>query len=427
MPATPSIMPYALVRPLLFKLDPENAHHLTLNTLRTLNNWGLDGFIHKRVSECPVEVMGLKFPNPVGLAAGLDKNGDCIDALAAMGFGFIEIGTVTPRPQGGNPRPRMFRLPAAEALINRMGFNNEGVDTLVANVRRARYRGILGINIGKNATTPNDKAIDDYLYCLNRVYEHASYIAVNISSPNTKNLRDLQSGDALNSLLSALRMRQLELADQHDRYVPVAIKIAPDLEPGMIGEIADLLAHHRMDAVIATNTTISRNGVLHLPGAVELGGLSGAPLVSRSTEVITELSAALAGRLPVIGVGGITRGTDAWNKLEAGATLVQVYSGLVFRGPGLIGDVADACQYYYEQNPDKRVFKRVVPVTAEAPETAGDPATAEGAPATTAPGELAISLDEPDQPQGVAPEQATDSAADATPAALRSDTSPRQP
>ena len=417
-------MLYEIARPVLFSLDPETAHE---TTLAGLNLAGRLLPAARPLPAKPVEVMGLQFPNRIGLAAGLDKNGEAIDGLARMGFGFIEIGTITPRAQPGNPKPRMFRLPSAEALINRMGFNNEGVDTLVANVRRARYRGILGINIGKNATTPNDKAIDDYLYCLNRVYEHASYIAVNISSPNTKNLRDLQSGDALNSLLSALRMRQLELADQHDRYVPVAIKIAPDLEPGMIGEIADLLAHHRMDAVIATNTTISRNGVLHLPGAVELGGLSGAPLVSRSTEVITELSAALAGRLPVIGVGGITRGTDAWNKLEAGATLVQVYSGLVFRGPGLIGDVADACQYYYEQNPDKRVFKRVVPVTAEAPETVSDPATAEGAPATAAPGELAISLDEPDQPQGVAPEQATDSAADATPAVLRSDTSPGQP
>ncbi|WP_281661045.1 quinone-dependent dihydroorotate dehydrogenase [Microvirgula aerodenitrificans] len=356
---------YQLVRPLLFRLDAEKAHHLALNSLRTLNNWGLDGFLNRPVADCPVDVMGMKFPNPVGLAAGLDKNGEYIDALAGMGFGFIEVGTVTPLPQPGNPRPRMFRLTEAEAIINRMGFNNLGVDNLVENVRRVRYRGILGINIGKNASTPNDRAIDDYLICLNKVYPHASYVTVNISSPNTRNLRDLQGGEQLNQLLNALHMRQLELADQHGRYVPLAIKIAPDLDTIAIREIADMLAFHRMDAVIATNTTVSRNGVLHLPGAAETGGLSGAPLVGKSTEVITELATALASRLPIIGVGGILRGDQGWEKLQAGASLLQLYSGLIYKGQSLVGDTADACRYYFDQNPTRRVFQRVVSQAAE--------------------------------------------------------------
>ena len=335
-------MLYDLIRPLLFRLDAERAHHVTLQSLEMVHRLGLASLLNG-VPVCrPRQVMGLTFPNAVGLAAGLDKNGAYIDALAALGFGFIEVGTVTPRPQPGNPRPRLFRIPQARAIVNRMGFNNDGVDKLIENVRRAKYRGILGINIGKNFDTPIESAADDYLACLRKVYAHASYVAVNISSPNTKNLRQLQDKDALENLLAALKQTQAQLAEVHDKYVPTALKIAPDLETEQIVEIADLLLKHRMDGVIATNTTLSRAGVEGLPNAQEAGGLSGAPVRVKSTAVVKQLSMALGKEIPIIGVGGIMEGLDAEEKIKAGASLVQVYSGLVYRGPGLVGEICRA-------------------------------------------------------------------------------------
>ncbi len=329
------ILPYCLVRPLVFALDPETAHELTLTGLAAFQKSGLvPAYRPPRVA--PVTIMGLDFPNRVGLAAGLDKNGEVIDALGNWGFGFLEIGTVTPRPQPGNPKPRLFRLPAAQGIINRMGFNNHGVDALIANVKAARFKGILGINIGKNFDTPIDKAADDYLIGLTKVYAHASYVTVNISSPNTKNLRQLQDESELDTLLGALKARQTALAQQHGRYVPLALKIAPDLEEAQILGIADALRRHHIDAVIATNTTLSRTGVEHLPHGNEAGGLSGAPVFEKSTAVVRSLSRALANELPIIAAGGITEGTKAQAKLDAGATLVQIYSGIVFRGPDLV-------------------------------------------------------------------------------------------
>ena len=286
--------------------------------------------------------MGIDFPNPVGLAAGLDKNGDYIDALAGLGFGFIEIGTITPRPQPGNPRPRMFRLPQAQAVINRMGFNNHGVDALLANVQRARYRGVLGINIGKNFDTPIERAADDYLICLRKVYSSASYVTVNISSPNTKNLRQLQQSDELGQLLGALKAERERLADRHGRRVPLALKIAPDLDANQIAAIADLLVTHGIDAVIATNTTLSRDAVAQLPHGAEAGGLSGAPLTAQAQSVALQLAARLASAVPIIGVGGIMNGSDAAARIKAGASLVQLYSGLVYAGPALVGDCVNA-------------------------------------------------------------------------------------
>ena len=333
---------YNLLRPALFHLDPESAHHLTLDSLRTANTLGMSCLIASRPADDPRDVMGLTFPNPVGLAAGLDKNGDCIDGLAALGFGFIEIGTITPLPQSGNPKPRLFRLPDANAIINRMGFNNDGVDKLIANVKRAKYKGILGINIGKNAVTPIEKAADDYLICLRKVYPYASYITVNISSPNTKNLRQLQDEEALNDLLSALKAEQQKLADSHSKYVPIALKIAPDMESDQIKQIAALLMKHQIDAVIATNTTLSREGVEGLPHGEEAGGLSGAPVREKSTEVIRQLAVELQGALPIIGAGGILNGADAAEKINAGASLVQFYSGMIYRGPALIGEACAA-------------------------------------------------------------------------------------
>lgn len=330
---------YALGKPLLFLLDPERAHDLTLKSLK----WMPQGAAKKLFSQPPVcqprQVMGLNFSNPVGLAAGLDKNGAYIDGLAALGFGFIEVGTVTPRPQPGNPKPRLFRIPQAEGIINRFGFNNLGVDNLVENVKRASYNGILGINIGKNFDTPNERAIDDYLICLRKVYAHASYVVVNISSPNTKNLRQLQEKDALAELLAALKTEQAKLAQQHGRHVPIALKIAPDLELEQIGEIATLLLEHKIEGVIATNTTLSRDGVEGLSHGDETGGLSGAPVKGKSTAVIEQLAKRLKGRIPIIGVGGIMSGEDAREKIEAGASLVQIYSGLIYRGPRLINDI----------------------------------------------------------------------------------------
>ena len=334
------MFPYALFRPALFALDPETAHELTIAALSKAGPLASLGCGKARGRE--VEVMGLKFPNPVGLAAGLDKNGEAIDGLAALGFGFIEIGTVTPRPQPGNPRPRMFRLPEAEAIINRMGFNNHGVAALVENVKHAKYRGILGINIGKNADTPIERAAEDYLACLDAVYAHASYVTVNISSPNTRNLRDLQSADALGALLAQLKQRQGELAQTHGRFVPIALKIAPDLDNEQIAAIADLLRRHRMDAVIATNTTLARDQVAHLAHGQEAGGLSGAPMREKSTAVIRALAGLLQDEVPIIGVGGILCGADAREKISAGAKLVQVYTGLIYRGPALVRECIEA-------------------------------------------------------------------------------------
>ena len=336
---------YALARPLLFSLDAESAHHLTLPALRRAAALGLTGFISKPAAD-PRTVMGVTFPNPVGLAAGLDKDGSYIDGLAALGFGSIEIGTVTPRAQPGNPKPRMFRLPAAHAIINRMGFNNGGVDAFVANVQASRFyqgkQGVLGLNIGKNADTPIERAADDYLHCLEKVYPYASYVTVNISSPNTKNLRQLQGASELDALLSQLKDAQLRLADQHKRYVPVALKIAPDIDSEQIKNIADALLRHKLDGVIATNTTITRDAVKGLQYGEEAGGLSGAPVFELSNQVVRGLKAELGDALPIIGVGGILSGSNAKAKMEAGASLVQLYSGLIYRGPALVKECADA-------------------------------------------------------------------------------------
>ncbi len=333
------MLPYFLARPLLFSLDAETAHELTVAGLRHFSCLLPD---LATASGPPIQLMGLAFPNRVGLAAGLDKNGEAIDGLAKLGFGFLEIGTVTPRPQSGNPRPRMFRLPAKQAIINRLGFNNHGLAALLENVKAARYKGILGINIGKNFDTPMERAADDYLACLDKVYVHASYVTVNISSPNTVNLRQLQGESELDALLGVLKSRQEELAQRHGRYVPLALKIAPDLEPGQIEGIAAALRHHRIDAVIATNTTVSRPGVAGEPHASESGGLSGAPLFELSTAVVAALAKSLAGEVPIIAAGGITDGARARAKISAGAKLVQIYSGLIYRGPELIRECVDA-------------------------------------------------------------------------------------
>lgn len=336
---------YALARPLLFSLDPEEAHNLTLPALRRAAGLGMTRLLRRPLPD-PRTVMGITFPNPVGLAAGLDKDGAYIDGLAALGFGFIEIGTVTPRAQPGNPRPRMFRLPAANAIINRMGFNNGGVDAFVRNVQASRFyrnrEGVLGLNIGKNADTPIERAADDYLICLEKVYPYASYVTVNISSPNTKNLRQLQGASELDALLSTLRDAQQRLADRHKRYVPIALKIAPDVDGEQVKNIADALLRHRFDAVIATNTTITRDAVKGMAHAEEAGGLSGAPVFEASNQVIRALKAELGDTVPIIGVGGILSGADARAKVEAGAKLVQLYSGLIYRGPALIRECTDA-------------------------------------------------------------------------------------
>jgi dihydroorotate dehydrogenase len=341
---------FQLFRPALFALDAESAHHATIAALKKTSCLGVTSLLFSRPANDPSTVMGLTFPNPVGLAAGLDKNGEVIDALAGFGFGFIEIGTVTPRAQPGNPKPRMFRIPEAQGIINRMGFNNEGVDALIENVKRANYKGILGINIGKNADTPIEKAADDYLIGLRKVYAHASYVAVNISSPNTKNLRQLQGGDELDALLAQLKSEQEKLAQQHGKHVPLAVKIAPDLDAEQIKNIAALLIKHKIDGVIATNTTLSREGVEGLPHGNEAGGLSGAPVRDKSTAVIRQLAAELQGALPIIGVGGILKGSDAVEKMQAGAALVQVYSGLVYRGQELVTECATAIRLSKQGN-----------------------------------------------------------------------------
>ena len=330
---------YQLATPFLFKLDAEFAHDITLKSLKWGEKLGALGLYPKAPSCVPREVIGLAFPNPVGLAAGLDKNGAVIDGLAALGFGFIEVGTVTPRSQPGNAKPRLFRVKEAEGIINRFGFNNLGVDNLVKNVKAAKYRGILGINIGKNFDTPNERAVDDYLVCMQSVYAYASYITVNISSPNTKNLRDLQEKEALSRLLASLKVEQTKLSQTHGKYVPIALKIAPDLNLEQVTEIANLLMQHKIDGVIATNTTLAHDAVKGMQNSEETGGLSGAPVRNQSTLVIQQLSKQLQGALPIIGVGGILSGADAVEKIAAGASLVQVYSGLIYKGPALVRDI----------------------------------------------------------------------------------------
>ena len=338
-------IPYPLARPFLFGLDPEHAHDLTLAALARIQRTPLVAWIEQRRVHDPVTIAGLVFPNRVGLAAGLDKNGRCIDAFGAMGFGSIEVGTVTPLAQPGNPKPRMFRLVDSGALINRMGFNNDGLAAFVANVRRARFRrsgGILGLNIGKNAATPIERATDDYLACLTGVYPHADYVTVNISSPNTANLRALQGDAALDALLAALGARRAELAGEHGRRVPMFVKVAPDLEPAQIETIAATLVRHRVDGVVATNTTVARDGVAGRRHADESGGLSGAPLAERSNRVIRGLRAALGPGFPIVGVGGVMSGADARAKRLAGADIVQIYTGFIYKGPALVTESARA-------------------------------------------------------------------------------------
>ncbi len=336
---------YALGRPLLFTLKPETAHNVTLPFLRSAAALGLTGLVSKPAPD-PRTVMGITFPNPVGLAAGLDKDGAYIDGLSALGFGFIEVGTVTPRPQPGNPKPRIFRIPAKRAVINRMGFNNGGVDAFVANVQASQFyqdkQGVLGLNIGKNASTPIENAVDDYLHCLEKVYPYASYVTVNISSPNTANLRQLQGASELDALLARLKDAQLRLADQHKRYVPLALKIAPDVDGDQIKDIAGALLRHKIDGVIATNTTLSHRDVERMKHGQETGGVSGDPVFELSNIVIRALRQELGDAVPIIGVGGIMRGADAKEKIHLGASLVQLYTGLIYQGPGLIRDCAQA-------------------------------------------------------------------------------------
>ena len=336
---------YALARQGLFMLPPETAHEFSLEMMRFALRGGAARLMRARVLDSPRMVMGLSFPNAVGLAAGMDKNARYIDALGSLGFGAVEVGTVTPRPQPGNPTPRLFRLPKARAIINRMGFNNLGVEQFIVNVEHSRFReqgGILGLNIGKNFDTPLEKAVDDYVFCLRRVYAHASYVAVNISSPNTAGLRGLQHGEAFDDLLARLKSEQQRLAEQCGRYVPLAVKVAPDLNAEEIQSIADTLRRQHIDGLIATNTTLSREGVEGLPHAEEKGGLSGAPVFVRSTDVVRQFSVALAGELPIIAVGGIMSAADAQAKIAAGASLVQIYTGFIYQGPGLIREIAEA-------------------------------------------------------------------------------------
>lgn len=327
---------FGLLRHLLFQMDPEVSHNVALKGLSLAEKLHLSSLIKAQAVARPTQCMGIDFKNPVGLAAGLDKNGDYIDALASLGFGFIEIGTITPKPQEGNPKPRLFRLPEYEAIINRMGFNNKGVDYLVSQVEKASYNGILGINIGKNKVTPNESAVDDYLYCMQKVYVHADYITVNLSSPNTPGLRDLQFGEPLKQLLEQLKNEQQQLAVRHGKYVPLALKVAPDMAQDDIEDVATSLMQFEIDGVIATNTTISRDAIQGHLYADQMGGLSGRPVAEKSTASIQAFSEILQGKLPVIGVGGICDTATAKAKLDAGASLLQIYSGFIYQGPKLI-------------------------------------------------------------------------------------------
>jgi len=333
---------YSAIRKVLFQFDPETIHEITIKSLKKTGATPLNFPYKQKVANKPVEVMGIHFPNPCGLAAGLDKNGECIRAFDDMGFGFVEIGTITPRPQPGNDKPRIFRLPEADAVINRMGFNNKGVDYLIDQVRKAKFKGVLGINIGKNKDTPDENAKDDYIHCMRKVYNFATYITINISSPNTPGLRSLQYGEALNELLSALKEEQTVLAKQFDKYVPIAVKIAPDLTEPEVLSIAECLIENAIDGVIATNTTLSREGVENLTHGDEQGGLSGQPVKDKSTHVIKLLATALDNKLPIIGVGGIASGEDAKEKIAAGAKLVQIYTGFIYQGPELVKEIVRA-------------------------------------------------------------------------------------
>ena len=332
-------MLYRAARPILFAFEPETAHRLAFGSLECLDRIGAASLLAVTAPRLPTRVMGLEFPNPVGLAAGLDKNGEHVDALARLGFGFLEIGAVTLRPQPGNPRPRIFRLPAAEALINRMGFNSAGADRVADNLGKSRFRGVLGINIGRNFDTPNERAADEYAACLARLYPHASFFTANVSSPNTKNLRELQHAAEIDVLLARLVGERDRLAAQHGRRAPLAVKVSPDLDDAGIAAIADRVVARGIDAVVATNTTVSREGVAHLPGAGEAGGLSGPPVRARATEVVAKLRCALPARVAIIGVGGIASARDAREKLDAGADLVQLYTALLYRGPALAGEI----------------------------------------------------------------------------------------
>ncbi len=332
---------YSILRPILFSLNPETSHEVALSLLNLAEKTHTLGLLSADVMENPVTVMGIRFPNPVGLAAGLDKNGDYFNALGKLGFGFIEIGTVTPKPQPGNDKPRLFRLPEAQAIINRMGFNNKGVDHLVDQVKQRRYQGILGINIGKNASTPVENAVDDYLIGMQKVYEHADYITINISSPNTQGLRSLQFGDSLKQLLSQLKNEQLRLQQLYKRYVPFAVKIAPDLTDEETKQVAEIFLAHDVDAVIATNTTLARDDVRDLPFGNESGGLSGLPVQKKSTQMIRNLRLILGKKIPIIGVGGINDAQSAGEKICAGASLVQIYTGFIYKGPSVIAEAAE--------------------------------------------------------------------------------------
>ena len=332
-----------IIRPILFQLDPEIAHNWTIKTL-SLSGSIIPSFCHTNPHTKPTSLMGLNLPNPIGLAAGLDKNGEAIDALAAMGFGFIEVGTVTPRPQDGNPKPRLFRSPEHHAIVNRMGFNNQGIDTLIANIKRSHYTGILGINIGKNATTPIENAADDYLICLEKSYPYADYITINISSPNTQNLRTLQGSDELSQLLCYLKNKQTQLEAEYRRYVPLAVKIAPDLDEAQITNIAHILIQMEMDGVIATNTTIDKSSLGASSLVSESGGLSGEPVRAKSNQVLSQLNTELGGKIPIIGAGGVMSGTDATEKIRLGANAVQIFSGLIYRGTGLVSECLEACR-----------------------------------------------------------------------------------
>ena len=334
-------MLYNVARPLLFRMDPEDAHALSMKSLCALQRSGLSKMLVPAVANKPVRAMGLEFPNPLGLAAGLDKHAEFVDALGGLGFGFLELGGVTPRPQPGNPRPRVFRLPEAEAIINRLGFNSVGIDQFVANLRRAHYRGIVGINLGKNKDTPNERAVEDYVLGLEKICTLAHFATINVSSPNTANLRQLQSAGELTPLLAAVHARREQLAQRHGRRVALALKIAPDIDDEAIASIARVSVEQHMDAIIATNTTLSRDRVHGLTHGNETGGLSGAPLREMSTEVIRKLARALDGAMPIIGVGGIMSAEHAREKLSAGATLLQLYCGLVYRGPGIVADIVN--------------------------------------------------------------------------------------
>ena len=333
---------YQLARSVMFQTDAEKSHHFALESLKRLQHTPLNLLWSQQVAAKPVTVAGITFSNPVGLAAGLDKNADCIDAFAAMGFGFIEVGTVTPKPQAGNDKPRLFRLPQANAIINRMGFNNKGVDYLVENVKNSRYKGVLGINIGKNKDTPNEQGKDDYVACMRKVYPYSSYITVNISSPNTPGLRDLQFGEALLDLLIAVKNEQLDLAAKHGKYVPVFVKITPDMDAIAVDQVAETLLRSKMDGAIATNTTLDKTAVASLPHGNEMGGLSGQPVREKSTQVITQLRKAVGNDFPIIGVGGIDSAASAQEKFNAGAQLVQVYTGFIYQGPALVKQIVDA-------------------------------------------------------------------------------------